>query len=49
MTVWEKGVMDLDECLESLYAGKLLSEPVIEMLAFKAKELMIRDGNIVHL
>lgn len=43
------GVLDLDQCLEKLYKGKLLSEPVLEWLAFKAKELMVKDSNIVHI
>jgi serine/threonine-protein phosphatase PPG1 len=42
-------VLDLDQCLEKLYKGTLLSERVLEWLAFKAKELMVQDSNIVHI
>ncbi|VEU21896.1 DEKNAAC102855 [Brettanomyces naardenensis] len=42
-------MLDLDQCLEKLYQGQLLSEPVIEQLCFKLKELLIKDSNIVHI
>jgi len=41
--------LDLEECLERLYKGQLLSELVIEQLCFKLKELLVQDSNLVHL
>lgn len=40
--------LDLDQCLEQLYQGKLLNELVLKQLCFKFKELLIKDSNIVH-
>ncbi|KAG7877296.1 hypothetical protein KL938_004052 [Ogataea parapolymorpha] len=40
--------IDLDHCLEKLYRGELLSEPVIDQLCFKLKELLVKESNIVH-
>lgn len=41
--------MELDHCLEQLYAGKLLPEPTIRALCFKLKELLIKESNVVHI
>lgn len=42
-------VLDLDRCLETLYSGGLLSEPVIESLCFKLKELAVDEPNILQI
>ncbi|AET38222.1 putative serine/threonine-protein kinase PPG1 Ecym_2500 [Eremothecium cymbalariae DBVPG len=40
--------MELDRCLEQLYAGKLLPEPTLRALCFKLKELLVKESNVVH-
>ncbi|GMF60504.1 unnamed protein product [[Candida] boidinii] len=42
-------LFDLDQCLEKLYKGQLLSEPIVDQLCFKLKELLIKESNIVHI
>jgi len=41
--------IDLDECLERLYKKELLADSVIEALCAKAKELLMRESNVVHI
>jgi len=41
--------IDLDECLARLYKKELLAESVIEALCAKAKELLMRESNVVHI
>lgn len=40
--------VDLDGCLERLYAGELLSEPLVEAVCFKLKEMIVDSPNIVQ-
>ncbi|GMM29710.1 putative serine/threonine-protein kinase [Martiniozyma asiatica (nom. inval.)] len=40
--------MDLSKCLEQLYEGKLLAEPVIESLCFKLKETLVDCPNVLQ-
>lgn len=40
--------MELDNCLENLYEGKLLPESTIRALCFKLKELLVKESNVVH-
>lgn len=40
--------LELDRCLEHLYAGQLLPEVTISALCFKLKELLVRESNVVH-
>lgn len=42
-------MVDLDQCLEQSYEGKLLSEIVVEQLCFSFKELLIKDPNVLHM
>ena len=41
--------IDLDECIERLYKKELLAESVIEAICAKAKELLMRESNVVHI
>ena len=41
--------LDLDECIERLYKKELLAESVIEAICAKAKELLMRESNVVHI
>lgn len=41
--------IDLDECLSRLYKKELLADSVIEALCAKAKELLMRESNVVHI
>ncbi|CAR21311.1 Serine/threonine-protein phosphatase [Lachancea thermotolerans] len=41
--------MELDRCLERLYAGELLPEATIRALCFKLKEKLVRESNVVHI
>ncbi|EFX05920.1 serine/threonine-protein phosphatase [Grosmannia clavigera kw1407] len=40
--------VDLDECIARLYKRELLAESVIEAICAKAKELLMRESNVVH-
>lgn len=40
--------MELDKCLEKLYAGQLLPEPTLRALCFKLKEKLVKESNVVH-
>lgn len=40
--------IDLDECISRLYKKELLAEPVIAAICAKAKELLMRESNVVH-
>jgi serine/threonine-protein phosphatase PPG1 len=39
----------MDECIERLYRKELLAESVIEGICAKAKELLMKEGNVVHI
>jgi serine/threonine-protein phosphatase PPG1 len=41
--------IDLDECIERLYKKELLADSVIEAICAKAKELLMKESNVVHL
>jgi serine/threonine-protein phosphatase PPG1 len=41
--------IDLDECISRLYNKELLAESVIEAICAKAKELLMRESNVVHI
>ncbi|MCJ1312258.1 putative serine/threonine protein phosphatase [Agyrium rufum] len=40
--------LDLDECIQRLYNKELLAESVVEAICAKAKELLMRESNVVH-
>ena len=41
--------VDLDECIERLYKKELLAEAVVEAICAKAKELLMKESNVVHI
>ena len=41
--------IDLDACIQTLYQKKLLAESIIEALCAKAKELLMKESNVVHI
>lgn len=41
--------VDLDECIERLYKKELLADSVIEAICAKAKELLMKESNVVHI
>lgn len=41
--------INLDECIERLYRKELLAEPIIEAICAKAKELLMKESNVVHI
>ena len=41
--------IDLDQCIDQLYRKQLLAEPLIEAICAKAKELLMRESNVVHI
>lgn len=41
--------IDLDQCIERLYRKELLAESVIEAICAKAKELLMKESNVVHI
>lgn len=41
--------INLDECIERLYNRELLADSVIEAICAKAKELLMRESNVVHI
>lgn len=41
--------IDLDECIGRLYKKELLAESVIEAICAKAKELLMKESNVVHI
>lgn len=41
--------IDLDECIERLYRKELLADTVIEAICSKAKELLMKESNVVHI
>jgi surface polysaccharide O-acyltransferase-like enzyme len=45
----EPASIDLDECIERLYKKELLAESVIEAICAKAKELLMKESNVVHI
>lgn len=43
------GSIDLDACIERLYNRELLADSVVEAICAKAKELLMRESNVVHI
>lgn len=41
--------IDLEECIERLQKRELLAESVIEAICAKAKELLMKESNVVHI
>jgi serine/threonine-protein phosphatase PPG1 len=41
--------IDLDECIERLYKKQLLADSVVEAICAKAKELLMKESNVVHI
>lgn len=41
--------IDLDECIERLYRKELLADLVIEAICAKAKELLMKESNVIHI
>lgn len=41
--------VDLDECIARLYKKELLADSVIEAICAKAKELLMKESNVVHI
>lgn len=41
--------IDLDECIERLYKKELLADSVVEAICAKAKELLMKESNVVHI
>lgn len=41
--------IDLDECIERLYRKELLADSVVEAICSKAKELLMKESNVVHI
>ncbi|EFR00256.1 serine/threonine-protein phosphatase PP2A catalytic subunit [Nannizzia gypsea CBS 118893] len=41
--------IDLDECIERIYKRELLADSVIEAICSKAKELLMKESNVVHI
>ena len=43
------GSIDLDECISQLYRKQLLAESLIEAICAKAKEMLMKESNVVHI
>ncbi|MCJ1354784.1 MAG: putative serine/threonine protein phosphatase [Icmadophila ericetorum] len=41
--------IDLDACIERLYKKDLLADTVVEAICAKAKELLMKESNVVHI
>ncbi|KAK9458795.1 Metallo-dependent phosphatase-like protein [Lipomyces oligophaga] len=41
--------IDLDSCIERLYRREILTESVVEALCTKAKELLVKESNVIHI
>lgn len=41
--------VDLDQCIAQLYKKQLLAESLIEAICAKAKELLMKESNVVHI
>jgi serine/threonine-protein phosphatase PPG1 len=41
--------IDLDECISQLYKKNLLAESLIEAICAKAKEMLMKESNVVHI
>jgi serine/threonine-protein phosphatase PPG1 len=41
--------IDLDACISQLYKKQLLAESLIEAICAKAKELLMKESNVVHI
>lgn len=48
LTIPRLASVDLDECIERLYRKELLADSVIEAICAKAKELLMKESNVVH-
>lgn len=46
---WCTASIDLDECIERLYKKELLADSVVEAICAKAKELLMKESNVVHI
>lgn len=40
---------DLDSCISTLLRKQLLGEPLLKEICEKTKELLMREGNVVHI
>lgn len=49
LTCWITANIDLDECIARLYRKELLADSVIEAICLKAKELLMKESNVVHI
>ena len=41
--------IDLDACIDRLYKKELLADTVVEAICAKAKELLMKESNVVHI
>lgn len=41
--------IDLDACIAQLYKKQLLAESLIEAICAKAKEMLMKESNVVHI
>ncbi len=41
--------IDLDQCISQLYKKQLLAESLIEAICAKAKEMLMKESNVVHI
>jgi serine/threonine-protein phosphatase PPG1 len=49
LTVFLPASIDLDECISQLYKKNLLAESLIEAICAKAKEMLMKESNVVHI
>jgi serine/threonine-protein phosphatase PPG1 len=49
LTVFRTASIDLDECISQLYKKNLLAESLIEAICAKAKEMLMKESNVVHI
>ena len=49
MLISPQASVDLDECIARLYRKELLADSVIEAICAKAKELLMKESNVVHI
>lgn len=49
LTLYPLASIDLDECIAQLYKKNLLAESLIEAICAKAKELLMKESNVVHI
>lgn len=41
--------IELDECIERLYRKELLVDSVVKAICMKAKEMLMKESNVVHI